>query len=107
MRWSAIWRTWGVTGLFVDEVGAVTGDFVASQHGLSYLADTVLFLRYLEVEGALTKAIGVLKKRTGSFENTLRGLEITSHGLKVGDPLSHLRGILSGIPEVDHNRGAS
>lgn len=94
----------GVTGLFVDEVGAVTGDFVASQHGLSYLADTVLFLRYLEVQGALTKAIGVLKKRTGSFENTLRELEITSHGLKVGDPLSHLRGILSSIPEVDRDR---
>lgn len=89
----------GVTGLLVDDAGDITGTFSASQHGLSYLADTVIFMRYLEVEGELRKAIGVLKKRTGSFETTLRELEITKYGFKVGVPLSHLRGILSGMPE--------
>lgn len=96
----------GVTGLLVDDSGDITGTFSASQHGLSYLADTVIFLRYLELYGELRKAIGVLKKRTGSFENTLRQLEITQHGIKVGDPLSHLRGVLSGMPEIDPSASA-
>jgi circadian clock protein KaiC len=47
----------------------------------------------------MRKAIGVLKKRAGSFEKTLRELEITRYGLKIGKPLTGLRGILSGTPE--------
>lgn len=96
-------KTREVTGLLVDEIASVTGDFVASQHGLSYLADTVMFLRYLEVRGEMGKVIGVLKKRTGSFESTLREFDITPYGLKVGGPLKHLRGGLSGIPEIEES----
>ena len=45
----------------------------------------------------------MLKKRTSDFERTLREFEITSHGIKVGEPLTGMRGILSGTPEViDH-----
>lgn len=44
-------------------------------------------------------AIGVLKKRTNDFERNLREFEITPHGLKVGEPLSNLRGILKGTPD--------
>jgi circadian clock protein KaiC len=40
----------------------------------------------------------VLKKRLSDFENTLRELEITCYGIKVGRPLTNLRGILSGTP---------
>lgn len=89
----------GVTGLLIDEIPNLTGDFFVSQHGLSYLADTAIFLRYLELEGQLSKAIGVLKKRTSGFEKPLRELRITPEGLQVGQPLSHLRGLLSGVPE--------
>lgn len=89
----------GITGLLIDEIPNLTGDFFVSHHGLSYLADTAIFLRYLEVEGQLSKAIGVLKKRTSGFEKSLRELRITSAGLEVGRPQSHLRGLLSGVPE--------
>ncbi|MBE9059552.1 ATPase domain-containing protein [cf. Phormidesmis sp. LEGE 11477] len=92
-------RNMSVTTLLIDEVGTVTGEFKATGQPLSYLADTLIFLRYLEVEGELRKAIGVLKKRLSSFETTLREFEITRYGLKVGDPLVNLRGILRGIPE--------
>ena len=92
-------RAKGVIGLLTDEVATVTGDFTASGHKLSHLADTVMFLRYMETDGQLRKVIGVLKKRTSSFENVLRELQITEYGIKVGEPLNHLRGVLSGIPE--------
>lgn len=92
-------RNMGVTTLLLDEVGTVTGEFKATGQPLSYLADTIVFLRYLEIDGKLRKAIGVLKKRLSGFEPTLREFEITRYGLKVGEPLSNLRGILNGIPE--------
>jgi circadian clock protein KaiC len=67
---------------------------------MSYLADSIVFLRHLELDGELRKAIGVLKKRTSDFEQTLREFEITGHGIKVGEPLTGMRGILSGTPEL-------
>ncbi|MGN8200641.1 ATPase domain-containing protein, partial [Salinisphaera sp. RV14] len=76
-----------------------------SQYGISYLADAIVLLRYMELAGELRKTVGMLKKRTGDFEKTLRELAITDHGVQVGRPLSGLRGILSGIPEIlEENR---
>ncbi|RME23129.1 MAG: recombinase RecA, partial [Deltaproteobacteria bacterium] len=89
----------GVTVLLVNEVESVTGEFRATEKGISYLADNIVFLRYLEIGGQLRKAIGVLKKRLSDFEKTLREFEITRYGVKIGEPLVHLRGILRGTPE--------
>jgi circadian clock protein KaiC len=90
----------GVTTLLVDETKNITGEFNATQENISYLADNIVLLRHLELHGELRKAIGVLKKRTGDFERTLREFEITGDGVVVGDPLTRLRGILSGAPET-------
>jgi len=90
----------GVTTIFVDETTGVTGDFVATQENISYLADNIVFLRHLELHGELRKAIGVLKKRTSDFERTLREFDITADGIRVGDPLTRMRGILGGTPEL-------
>ncbi|MFC7165801.1 ATPase domain-containing protein [Halospeciosus flavus] len=89
----------GVTTIFVSEMQSITGEFEATEENVSYLADNILFLRYIEFEGELQKAVGVLKKRASDFERTLRDFEITEHGLTVGGPLSELRGVLSGTPE--------
>lgn len=90
----------GVTVLLINEVEHITGEFRATEVGISYLADNIIFLRYLEMGGELHKAIGVLKKRLSDFEKTLREYEITRYGVKVGTPLTGLRGILSGTPEL-------
>ena len=89
----------GVTVILVNETESITGDFHVTEIGISYLADNIVFLRYLEVQGEMRKAIGVLKKRLSDFERTLRELDITSEGIRVGQPLTQLRGLLSGIPE--------
>ncbi len=89
----------GVTVILVNEIETITGDFRATDIGISYLADNIIFLRYLELQGQMRKAIGVLKKRLSDFEKTLREIEITRYGIKVGKPLTGLRGILSGTPE--------
>lgn len=89
----------GVTVLITNEAEYITGEFRATERGVSYMADNIIFMRYLEIEGEIHKAIGVLKKRLNDFEKTLREFEITRFGLKVGKPLVNLRGILSGVPE--------
>jgi circadian clock protein KaiC len=96
----------GVTTILIDETKNVTGEFNATQENISYLADNIVFLRHLEINGELRKAIGVLKKRTSDFERTLREYEITGHGIKVGEPLTGMRGLLSGTPEmIDQQSG--
>jgi len=87
-----------VTTLIVNNVEEITGDFRITEIGISFMADNVVFMRYLEFGGQLRKAVGVLKKRMGDFEKTLRQLEITKEGLIIGKPLTNLRGILRGTP---------
>lgn len=92
-------RNTGVTVILAEEVHSVTGEFRPTKENISYLADNIVFLRYLEVRGEIRKAVGVLKKRLGGFEPTLRELRITEEGLWIGDPLDDLRGVLTGTPE--------
>lgn len=89
----------GVTVILIDTTESVTGEFMATSSQLSFLADNIVFLRYLEIDGELRKVIGVLKKRTSDFERTLREFAITGSGIRVGDPLTGFRGIVRGTPE--------
>lgn len=90
----------GVTVLLPNEVETIAGgDFRATDAGISYLADNIILLRYLEIGGELRKSIGVLKKRSSDFQKSLREFEITRFGIRVGEPLSGMRGLLSGAPE--------
>lgn len=98
-------KNMGVTIILINETHIITGnEFSLTEVGLSYLADNLIFLRYLELEGQLHKAMGVLKKRVSDFERTLREFTITKYGMKVGEPLTQLRGILSGVPKWINKR---
>lgn len=65
---------------------------------ISYLADTVVVMRYFEADGAVRNAISVLKQRVSAHEKTIRELSFGLGGLRVGAPLSGLRGVLTGVP---------
>ena len=92
---------------YLNRLGTATFVTVA-QHGLvgdmktpvdvTYLADTVILLRFFEAEGRVRRAISVIKKRTGAHEDTIREMQITSSGLVLGDPLADFHGVLGGVP---------
>ncbi|MDB6020635.1 MAG: kaiC [Pedosphaera sp.] len=65
---------------------------------LSYLADTVILLRYFEAMGSVKKAVSVIKKRSGRHEATIREFKITQQGIHVGEPLEQFQGVLTGVP---------
>lgn len=67
---------------------------------LTYLADTVLLLRYFEQYGSIKQAISVMKKRSGSHERTIREMKVGPGGIVVGEPLSNLHGVLTGVPTL-------
>ena len=66
---------------------------------ISYIADTVLLLRFFEAGGRVRKALSVIKNRGGAHEDTIREVRITAgQGVQVGEPLTAFRGVLSGTP---------
>lgn len=71
----------------------------SSQAEVSYLADSLLVLRFFEAMGEVRKAISVLKKRSGPHELTIREFQVTNSGVRVGEPLREFQGVLSGLPD--------
>lgn len=67
---------------------------------VSYLADTVLLLRYFEANGRIRKVISVVKKRSGHHDDALRELSLGKDGITVGGPLKGMRGVLTGVPSL-------
>jgi circadian clock protein KaiC len=94
---------------YLNRQGATTFLTVA-QHGLvgdmkspvdlTYLADSVILLRYFEALGRVRRAMSIVKKRTGPHEDTIREYQIGSRGLTLGQPLTGFQGILRGVPEL-------
>jgi circadian clock protein KaiC len=92
---------------YLNRQGANTFLTVA-QHGLigdakapvdvTYLADTVVLLRYFEALGKVRRAVSIIKKRTGRHEETIREFRIGKSGLRLGGPLNEFQGILRGVP---------
>lgn len=94
-------RAAGVSTILVNEVHNITGEFHATEERTSNLADNIVFLRHVEYRGEMRKVIGTLKMRTSDFERRLREFEITADGIRLGEPLPQLRGILTGTPDWD------
>jgi circadian clock protein KaiC len=81
---------------------------VLAQHGLvgpleapldlSYLSDSVIMLRYFEVQGTVRRAISVVKKRSGRHEHSVREFRLSDNGIKLGPPTLEFTGVLAGSP---------
>jgi len=93
---------------YLNQQGVLT-ILILAQHGmvaaqnapvdLSYLADSVVALRYFEVGGEVRQAAAMIKKRSGPHEKSIREFRLVSgKGIHVGDPLKDFRGILAGTP---------
>jgi circadian clock protein KaiC len=88
----------GVTTFMVIAQSGMLGANMNSPVDASYLADSVVLLRYFEHAGSVKKAISVMKKRTGGHEESIRQLWFDRQGVHLSDPLLHLRGVLTGVP---------
>ena len=91
---------------------------IAAQQGLigmqmhspvdaTYLADAVILLRYFEAHGEVRQAISVVKKRGGAHERTIREFRLDKGQIEIGEPLRNFRGVLTGVPVVEHGSGTA
>jgi circadian clock protein KaiC len=101
---------------FLNQQGIIT-IMVLAQQGLvgnmqttvdlTYLADTVIMLRYFEARGEVKQALSVIKKRSGNHERTIREIKVGKNGIEVGQPLSNLQGVLTGTPSFIENKSGA
>ncbi|HEY8566172.1 MAG TPA: ATPase domain-containing protein [Beijerinckiaceae bacterium] len=100
---------------YLNQQGVLTM-MILAQHGmvghmnspvdLTYVSDAVVMLRFFEADGRVRRALSVLKKRTGSHEDTIREFRIDGRGLRVGPVLEGFRGVLTGVPTYDGRSGS-
>ena len=90
----------GVTTLLVSVQHGLMGPVDAPAGHVSYLADTVVLLRYYEHGGEVRRAVSVFKRRAGAHERTIRDIDFAASGISVGPPLRQFRGVLTGMPEL-------
>jgi circadian clock protein KaiC len=100
---------------YLNQQGVVTV-MILAQHGMvgqmaspvdrTYLSDSVVLLRFFEAEGRIRRAVSVLKKRTGTHEDTIREFGIDKQGLRVGGTLKEFRGVLTGVPTFEGERSS-
>ena len=88
----------GVATLMIGAHQGLIGTQMTSPVDATYLADSVILLRYFEAQGEVRQAISIFKKRGGEHERTIRELRLEGGGIRVGAPLRDFQGVLTGTP---------
>ena len=92
----------GVVTILVGVQAGVIGGNMSTSVDASYIADSVIMLRYFEARGKVRQAISVFKKRVGKHERTIRLFSMSSEkGIRVGEVLTNFHGILTGVPTFE------
>ena len=95
----------GVATLLTLAQHGLIGGAMHAPIDVSFLADTVMLLRYFEADGLVRQAVSIVKKRRGGHERSIREMRITSGGLRVGEILKEFHGVLTGVPEYRGKSG--
>ncbi len=92
-------KTKGLSSLLIWETAQMGGNaFSVTNMGLSFLVDTIVALKPVEIDSALRKAVVILKMRGSDHDKKLREFEITSNGIKISSAFSNYEGIITGSP---------
>jgi len=89
----------GLVTFLINPQSGLVGSMATGLLNISYVADAVVLIRFFEAEGRVRKAISVIKNRGGAHEDTIRELRIDSGGIRIGEPLTNFRGVMTGTPE--------
>jgi len=92
-------RSEGITSIVTNEIPELFGNLVMSEYGISFIADNVILLRYVELESSMDRAISVLKMRGSDHDKDVRRFQISSEGITIKDKFQGQEGILTGRPQ--------
>jgi circadian clock protein KaiC len=88
----------GITSIFTNETVELMGSSRITEMGLSFAMDSVILLRYVEIESEMKKAISVLKMRGSDHDKSIREFSITKEGLRIGSSFIDYSGVMGGSP---------
>jgi circadian clock protein KaiC len=91
-------RSRGITSMLTNEIPELFGSFSLSEFGVSFIADNVILLRYVEMGGRMGRAINVLKVRGSQHDKEIREFSVGDQGLCIGHPMRAATGVLTGNP---------
>ncbi|TXK62378.1 ATPase domain-containing protein [Alkalisalibacterium limincola] len=89
----------GVTVVLTCELEDRYTDLRFSPYGTAFMTDAIVVQRYIEVESELLRMMAVVKVRASNHSCELRQYAIDERGIRVGEKLSGLAGLLGGRPE--------
>ncbi len=93
----------GVITILTIAQHGMLGPSMQTPIDVSFLADTVILLRFFEAAGEVRQALSVVKKRRGKHERTLREMRFGATGIVIGDILRDFEGVLTGVPRYRGN----
>ncbi|MBC7502347.1 MAG: protein kinase [Herminiimonas sp.] len=105
-RMMAVLTSMGVAIFLTSELEDWYLDLRFSPYGNAFLADAILMLRYIEIEGDLKRVISVVKVRASAHSKSMHLFDITDDGIQIGEPLSTYRAILTGRPQDTTGNGS-
>ncbi|RPI46541.1 MAG: protein kinase, partial [Hyphomicrobiaceae bacterium] len=88
----------GVTIVSTVEIEEDFTSMGLSNFTVSFLADDIVRLRYVSIDGQLRKMLLVVKMRRSKHSIDMVEYQITSKGMVIGGPLRGYRALTSGIP---------
>jgi circadian clock protein KaiC len=91
-------RALGVTLDMNMEIAELLGSAQISGYGVSFAADNVIQLKYVEANGELDRGIFVLKARGVRHATEVRAMSLGADGITVGPRFQGARGVLTGLP---------
>ena len=100
-------RSRGITSMLTNEIPELFGPLQLSAHGISFISDNVILLRYVEIGSVLRRGISVLKMRGRDHDKAVREFEITADGLHILGVFGEWVSVLSGQPQPYEKLGAN
>ncbi len=91
-------RLTGVSAVFTIELAEAFDEILFSPHAVSLLAQDVLFLRSIEIEGELRKMLTIVELRRSAHRRQLREYERRATGVQMRQVRRDCAGVLTGIP---------
>jgi circadian clock protein KaiC len=87
-----------ITAMVTQEDAFITGNMSVAEAGLSYIVDTIIQLRYVEISSTIQRALFILKHRASDHDKSIKRMLITASGIDVQTAFEGREGILSGNP---------
>ena len=101
-----LFETNGITSLLTNVIENAFGEFKITEANLSVVVDSIILLRYVEIDSSISKAISILKMRGSNQDKALRRYEITSRGIDITDRFEGYGNVILGSPSMMAGSGA-